>query len=470
MIPRLAVGERARVAVAAGSRIALAVVLAFAVGGALVEGASLPGRLLVFVVVIAVQLGRRLPGGSLTHQAVGLAALPLVAILTSLLGELMLHERTAGDALVVLSIYLSSSLRRARPWVARSARLLALPATVLFVAPVPVRAGGSGGVVWYALLSVVAGACVVAADRIVGRFAPTVRAAAQPGTPARRSTMRPSATARVGLHMAIGLTLAFAIGPWLFPDRYGWMVVSVLAISSGLRSRGDVLLRGGERFLGALTGTATATLAAAAIGADKPLAIAVIVVLLLVGSLLREVTYVAWAFCVTSVLGLLYGLYGEHGTHLLGERLEQNAIGALCVIVPSCLLLPVPTALVVRRRVADLLAALDAQLLAMPEGAADAERDAVAAAHLALVDATRSLRLLGRLRRRQPEALVLADAALSQHGAVQELAGEGADRASTGALRRRVGELRRSLARRDSQPAHSDGPDSTAGSQRLVAP
>jgi hypothetical protein len=470
MIPRPAVGERVRVALTGGTRTGVAVALAFAVGGALVEGASLPGRLLVFVVVVAVQLGRRLPGGSVAQQAVSLAALPLVAILTSLLGELMLHDRAAGEALVVLSLYASSSLRRARPWVARSARLLALPATVLFVAPVPVRAGGSGGVVWYALLSLVAGACVVAADRAVGRVAPAGRAVSHARPAGRPSRLRPSPTARVGLHLAIGLTLAFAVGQRLFPDRYGWMVVSVLAISGGLRSRGDVLLRGGERLLGALAGTAVATLAAASIGDDKPVAIAVIVVLLLAGTLLREVTYVAWAFCVTSVLGLLYGLYGEHGMHLLGERLEQNAIGALCVIVPSCLVLPIPTALVVRRRAADLLAALDALLVALPGGTADTERDAVAAAHVALVDATRSLRLLGRVTHRRAEVLVLADAALGRYDAVVALAAAGADRASAGALRRELGALRRSLAARDSQQTHSNGPDSTAGSQRLVAP
>ncbi|HVV58557.1 MAG TPA: FUSC family protein [Gaiellaceae bacterium] len=470
-MPGISAGERLRVAVGAGSRTALAVLLAFAAGGALVVGWSLPGRLLVFVVVLAVQLGRRLTGGSLRHQAVGLAALPLVAVATALLGELLLHDRVAGDAAVVLTIYASFSLRRARPWLARSARLLSVPATVLFVAPVPVRAGGSGGVLWYVLLSVVAGGCVVAADRIVGRFVPAARPPAlAPGGSERRSSMRPSPTQRIGLHLALGLTLAFALGQTLYPDRYGWMIVSVLAIGSGLRSRGDVLLRGGERLVGALAGTVVATVAAAAIGDDTALAIAVIVVLVVVASLLREVTYVAWAFSVTTMLGLLYGLYGEHGTHLLGERLAENALGALCAIVPSCLLLPVPTAAVVRRRTGDLLRALDWLLVALPEGAYAAAAEAVAEAHLALADATRPLRLLARATRRPPAALALVDAALAEHGAVYALAATGAvDASAAGTLRRRVGALRRELAR-GSRRTHSDGGDSTAGSQQDVTP
>jgi hypothetical protein len=470
MMPTLPAGGRVRVAVIAGSRTALAILLAFAAGGALVLAWSLPGRLLVFVVVLAVQLGRRLGGGSLRQQAVSLAALPLVAVLTALLGELLLHDRVAGDAAVVLTISASFSLRRARPWLARGARLLSIPATVLFVAPVPVRAGGGAGVLWYVLLSVVAGVCVVAADRLAGRLVPGARPAAAPAPAgARRSGLRPSATQRVGLHLALGLTLAFALGQTLFPDRYGWLIVSVLAIGSGLRSRGDALLRGAERLAGALAGTAVATLAAAAIGDDTPLAIAVVLLLVVAASLLREATYVAWAFCVTAMLGVLYGLYGEHGTHLLGERLAENALGALCVIAPSCLLLPVPTALVVRGRTADLLRALDGLLVSLseaaPSGAARSETAQsagaqAAAARLALADATRPLRLAARLTRRTPAALAHADAALA-------LAGESVDAASAGGLRRRVGALRRELAR-DARRTPGDG-DSTAGSQRDVA-
>jgi hypothetical protein len=243
------------------------------------------------------------------------------------------------------------------------------------------------------------------------------------------------------------------------------MIVSVLAIGSGLRSRGDALLRGAERLAGALAGTVVATLAAAVIGDDTPLAVAVVLVLVVAASLLREATYVAWAFCITSMLGVLYGLYGEHGAHLLGERLAENALGALCVVAPSCLLLPVPTALVVRRRTADLLRALDGLLVSLSEAAlSDAvlsDAAPVAAARLALVDATRPLRLLARLTRGTPAALARADAALA-------LAGERVDAASAVALRRRVGALRRELVR-DSQRTHSDGGDSTAGSQRDVS-
>ena len=65
------------------------------------------------------------------------------------------------------------------------------------------------------------------------------------------------------------------------------------AIGSGLRSRGAALLRGAERLAGALAGTAVATLAAAAIGDDTPLAIAVVLLLVVAASLLREATYVA---------------------------------------------------------------------------------------------------------------------------------------------------------------------------------
>jgi uncharacterized membrane protein YccC len=302
-----------------------------------------------------------------------------------------------------------------------------------------------------------------AAARLAATSASTRFAATGPGVPEEAPTpsrLRPAPTTRIALQSAVALSLAFLISQSLFPDRWSWTIVSVLAISGGLRSRGDALVLSTERLLGALAGTAVATVLASAIGEQKAVAIVAILALLLVGTVLRDRWYAAWAFCVTSVLALLYGLYGERGNHLLAERLAQNAIGALCVIVPSYFLLPIPTAAVVRRRLAATLAALAETLERLAAGAAPAEL--VAATRAAdrsrelLASAVRPARIhghaLGSFGRPGPVSARSATETYALHDAVRVLvgaaltAGASPPPAAIDELRRDVGARRRSLA------------------------
>ena len=533
-------------ALSAGAVAAASVLLAFAVAGPVVELAGLPGRLIVFAVVMALQISRRVPRGPLRGRLLALATLPVVAVVTALLGELMRHDRGAADVLVVAATAGSFATRRAPPAIARVGRLLSVPVVVLFVTPVPggVRGGEIG---WYLLLSLVAGACVLGADRRLGgaaaeravraairRFPRQARAAAGSAARFRRSAveldteiaarapdedaaplrlalleaelaateaaadldgalarlartaastplggggtapqdagpgesrLRPGPTTRVVVHAAVAMALALAISQRLYPDRWSWTVVSVLAISGGLRSRGDVLLRSGERLLGALAGTFVATLLADAVGGNRAVSIVVILALIAAGSVLREVTYASWAFCVTSALALLYGLYGERGSHLLGERLVQNVIGAACVIVPSYFLLPVRTEAVVRRRVASVLSALDDLLATLAEGAPAVQLTestrAVDRRRAALEDAVRPAAVQGRVlrafRREPPRAVRLAAAVGATDDAARPLVygalteGTRPSRATLGALRRSLGSTRRALGGRRSE-------------------
>jgi hypothetical protein len=177
-----------------------------------------------------------------------------------------------------------------------------------------------------------------------------------------------------------------------------------------------------------------------------------IVVLLVIGSVLRNVSYVFWAFCVSSLLALLYGIYGERGSHLLGERLAQNVIGAACVLVPAFLLFPIPTTTVVRGRAAGALAALSELLTAVADGAprdrlatmADAAQRGIDEVR----DAARPLIVLARIGREPWAARLARDATECMDAARALLAGDAPpDPAKVGALRSRVGDLRRSLKR-----------------------
>jgi hypothetical protein len=193
--------------------------------------------------------------------------------------------------------------------VARTTRLLTLPMLVLFVAPAPVHRGLGVDLPWYPLVSGIAGAWVLLAGRLVGGPGPR---AAPPRPPGRRTSVH----VRFAAQSALGLALAFAATQALFPDHWAWAILTAFAVSGGARSRGDVLLRSGERLVGAVAGTVAATLLAGALGGHTVASVVAIFALLAAGALLREVHYAFWAFCVTSVLALLYGVYGESGTHL----------------------------------------------------------------------------------------------------------------------------------------------------------
>jgi hypothetical protein len=73
---------------------------------------------------------------------------------------------------------------------------------------------------------------------------------------------------------------------------------------------------------------------------------------------LREISYAYWAGCVTALLSLMYGYFGESAPSLLRTRLEEIAVGAVIGIAASWLVLPVRSGDVLRRRLADSLAAL----------------------------------------------------------------------------------------------------------------
>lgn len=538
---------------AAGGISAVAMLLAFATAALLVFALGLPSRLIVFAVVVSLQVTRR-PGPSHTW-ALTLAALPVVAVVTSLLATVLQRDRSVGDVLLVLAFSGSFAARSAPAPLARVGRLLSLPVVTLFVTPVP-TAGRDRDLVWYLLLSLLAGLCAFGADRLLAgpaagwtlraALADLPRLAGRGGRSLRRagceldvrivalagdsagplrrallefeltgataaparlaatlarlaehaeavqfarptrehnarraatSRLRPSASTRVAIHAGLALALALVITQHLYPERWSWAAVSVLAISGGLRSRGDVIVRGAERLLGALGGTLVATLAANALSRDDVLAVALILLLITAGSLLRETTYALYAFCVTSALALLYGVYGEHGGQLLGERLVENVIGAACVILPSSLLLPIPSEAVARRRTAELLASLSELLATLaadvnPERIVDQTR-VVDRNRNGLEDALRPLRIRAQALRRlggrpgravqhAARAHAFADAAYPLINAA--LSGEGEfGRATLATLREQVGALRRELA---SRPGRRDGPPSTQGAER----
>jgi hypothetical protein len=87
---------------------------------------------------------------------------------------------------------------------------------------------------------------------------------------------------------------------------------------------------------------------------------------MVIGNWLRTISYTYWAGCVTSMLSLLQGYFGENDISLIGERLLQIVIGGALSVAIAWFVLPIKSGSVLRRRVADCLAPLtDALVTAM---------------------------------------------------------------------------------------------------------
>jgi len=168
----------------------------------------------------------------------------------------------------------------------------------------------------------------------------------------------------MAVQMGLGLGAAFLVGHQLWPTHWTWVVISAYVVASGNRGRADVLHKFGLRVLGAAAGTVLATLLIGILPTGDDLAIVLIMVTLVLGTLLRERGYAYWAASVTAVVALLNGYYGERSSSLLGTRLEGIVCGGLIATVIALTVLPVRTTDVLRRRVADALAALTDYLTA----------------------------------------------------------------------------------------------------------
>jgi uncharacterized membrane protein YccC len=162
----------------------------------------------------------------------------------------------------------------------------------------------------------------------------------------------------MALQMGVALGLAFLLGHLAFPRHWAWVVITAFIVSSGNRGRGDVVHKGVLRLVGAAAGTVAATLLGSAFPAGDKVAIVVIFAVLALGTWLRSISYAYWAGCVTAVLALLYGYFGQRGASLLGGRLAGILLGAGIAVAVAWLVLPVRTTDVLRRWIADALAVL----------------------------------------------------------------------------------------------------------------
>lgn len=339
--------------------VALAAVVATYLSALALERATHRGiGLIVLAVALALTLERTQRDAAPRQRAIALVVLPAVSLAAAGIGWLLLHDPDLGDVVFVAAIGLSIWVRRFGPLATRVGTLVALPCIALLI--VPGGAGvGSAPALWAAIVAVLAFVWVSALQlgaRRLGWLEPESPPVPRPARAPRTGVV--AVSTRMALQMMVALGSAFALGRWLFPHHWSWVVLTAFIVSSGNRGRADVLHKSGQRILGALVGTTAATLIAAAVDPGAAWAVVAIFVVLGAGLWLRLRSYAFWAAAMTGALGLLYGYLGQGGPEVLGQRLLGILLGAALGLAAAWLVLPVRSTDVLRRQVADALAAL----------------------------------------------------------------------------------------------------------------
>ena len=398
--------------------------------------------------VLALSLARSHLAGERDGRLEALVALPLVSLASVGVGGLLRHAPWAGAALFVAAMSASIWMRRFGLMGRRVGSLFALPLVTLLVVPHLSREGG--GAVARVLVpvgvAVAALAWVTAAEalgRRLGWMAPVPPASADDEAPRATAggTPRPPAHTRMALQMAAALAASFVVGELMFPAHWSWIVLTAFIVNSGNRGRQDVVYKSALRVLGAAAGTVAAVALAGTASLQGAPAAALILGCVFLGVWLRPLGYGWWALFVTLALALLQGLQPRDvpPLALLAQRLVEIAIGAVLGVAAAWFVFPIRSTDVLRRRIADTLAAMGQ---ALDSGNADRRPERIAAT-IAQVEQLRpsfhARRIvLGRWRPQQPVEWIDALAACREPVMVLVAGGE-----VPGAVRKAVGTARK---------------------------
>ncbi|MGA0567036.1 FUSC family protein [Rathayibacter sp. KR2-224] len=359
----------------------------------------------VLAVMLSISFTAERAGATAAQRWSSVATLPLVGIAAAGVGYLLVAVPLVGDPLFVLVLSAAIWVRRFGPRARRIGTLIALPFIAVLVVPVPVPASaaehpGQGFVLWGAAVALVVAIVATGVQWAARASGVTPRAnsaaaAVAPTTP-KRSSLRPMASTRMAVQMAVTLSGAFLIGHVVFGEHWFWAVLTGYVVASGNRGRGDVLYKGIHRTIGALGGTVLAALLSlaapatphAAGGAGMPvLAIAVILAL---GLWLRPAGYGWWAAAMTAMLSILTELEGTSPGPVMLVRLAAIAASGAFAVAVAWWVLPVRTGDSLRARTAAALAALGDLLVACIR-----EREAVPQRRASFDAALAGLRQLG---------------------------------------------------------------------------
>lgn len=363
----------------------------------------------VLAVVLCISLSRSELDRDRRGRIEAALALPMVGLVAVGVGTLLHHLPWFGAVVFIAGLFVSIWLRRFGPMAQRAGSLIALPFVALLTTPpiAPAAGGAIPAMLAPIVVALIALWWVGALHALARRFGflSARETVEPPGPPSTESTLRPIPSTRMAIQMAVALSLSFIVGFLVFPERWTWIVLTAFIVQSGNRGRLDVAYKSLLRIAGAAGGTIVALLVGSHFGAHDTTTVVLILAAIFLGLWLRPLGYAWWALFVTLALALLQGYAGAPALTMLWPRLEEIVIGAIIGVASAWFVLPVRSTGVLRRRIADALAALsDALDPAMPERCPD---DFVAA--LANVEKTAPAFRVARTATKRWSALQPAD-------------------------------------------------------------
>ncbi|MBN9193106.1 FUSC family protein [Microbacterium sp.] len=332
----------------------------------------------IFGMLLAVSLSRSQLERDLRGRLEAGLVLPLVALMGAGVGALLVSLPWLGALVFTLAVTLSVYLRRFGELWRRIGGLIALPFTVLLVAPLQSERLGPGGSLLVTLaVGVTAWIAVTVLQLAAARLGALTPASVRPpapseGSPSPRTPPRLDATTRLAVQMGAAVGIAFVVGYLVFPDRWSWIVLTALLVTVGNAGRADVTHKAVQRVIGAGVGSVIALVPLLLPHPAPVVAIGIALVALFAGLAARPFGYLWWTLAVTVVLALAQSVTA--GRFSLLERWEEIALGAVIAVAVAWLLLPVRSESTVRRRLADLLSATAdwLEIVTAPERAPDA--------------------------------------------------------------------------------------------------
>ncbi|MFI4957762.1 MAG: FUSC family protein [Lysobacterales bacterium] len=317
----------------------------------------------VLAVVLCLSLSRSQLDRDLRGRIEAAIALPIVGLVAVGVGILLHRAPWLGASVFVCGMFVSIWLRRFGPMAQRAGSLIALPFVVLLTTP-HIQATPASAIpaplvpILVALLALLWVSTLHTLARRL-RFLPPARALQHRApTPTRENSLRPRASTRMAIQMAVALSASFAVGYLLFAERWAWIVLTAFIVISGNRGRLDVAYKSVLRVLGAASGTLFAVTLTFRIGSHDMTTVVLILAAIFLGLWLRPLGYAWWALFVTLALALLQGFAGTSAPSILWPRLEEIVIGAIIGVASAWFVLPVRSTFVLRRRIADTLAVL----------------------------------------------------------------------------------------------------------------
>jgi uncharacterized membrane protein YccC len=148
---------------------------------------------------------------------------------------------------------------------------------------------------------------------------------------------------RIATRITLAAAMAMAGGLALSPHRWFWAVITVYVVFLNTRSRGDTIYKAAQRIAGTMLGITAGMLLGEAMGNHVSLQLAVLLLSVFGMFYFYVVSYTIGVFCVTMMLGMIYGTLGEPVEALFVLRLEETALGAAAAIFVAFFIMPART-------------------------------------------------------------------------------------------------------------------------------